>query len=259
MNEENKPGYYAVIPSNVRYCKELKYPERLMYGEITSLLNKEGYCFASNRYFADLYGVIIGTVSRWISNLERYGFIKVVLIRDQNNQVVQRRIYVTDNSCREFMACTYEQNKQYPYKQDKQYPISQKAKDININNRIDRFFEFIINNKSENLNKEFPNEMEYSEFCIILERLELNYTKEMLSIFTNENIEKLKNIIFCIKELFCSNKKHLIAKIDRMRLINIYDNCKKIELENTETEKEIRNFFDYFYASVINDLEKSRR
>ena len=73
VNEENLPSYYAVIPASVRYCKDLKYPERLLYGEITSLINKEGYCFATNRYFAELYGVIKETVSRWISNLEKLG------------------------------------------------------------------------------------------------------------------------------------------------------------------------------------------
>ena len=179
VREENVPGYYAIIPAHIRYCNELKYPERLLYGEITSLLNKEGYCYATNRYFADLYGVITGTVSRWISNLEKYGFVKVVLIKDNNNQVVQRRIYITDNSCRNFVAATYEQNKQYPYEQKKQYPISRKAKENNINIRIDRLFNYIINNKGEIPKKEFQNENEYNEFCIILERLEMNYTKKV--------------------------------------------------------------------------------
>ena len=40
VNEENKPGYYAIIPSNVRYCKELKFPERLLYGENYKFTNK---------------------------------------------------------------------------------------------------------------------------------------------------------------------------------------------------------------------------
>ena len=67
VNEENRPSYYAIIPSNVRYCEELKYPERLLYGEITALAGKEGYCFATNKYFAELYHVIPGTISRWIN------------------------------------------------------------------------------------------------------------------------------------------------------------------------------------------------
>ena len=259
VNEENKPSYYAIIPAQVRYCKELKYPERLLYGEITSLMNKEGYCYANNRYFADLYDVIPGTVSRWISHLEKLGFIKIELIRNDKKEIIERRIYITDISCRKIIASTYEQNKQYPYKQNCSYPMSRKAKDNNINIRIDRFFYYIINKPDEIPKKEFSSRNEYDEFCIILERLEMNYTKELISIFTQENIEKIKIIIFSIKELYSSNKKGLIPKLNRIRLLEIYDNCKKIEQQNTNTENEIRNFFEYYYVSVIKDLERTRR
>ena len=87
----------------------------------------------------------------------------------------------------------------------------------------------------------------------------MNYTKELISIFTQENIEKIKIIIFSIKELYSSNKKGLIPKLNRIRLLEIYDNCKKIEQQNTNTENEIRNFFEYYYVSVIKDLERTRR
>ena len=229
---------------------------QVLYGEITSLLTKEGYCFASNRYFADLYGVIPGTISRWISHLERLNFIKVVLIRNEKKQIIQRRIYITDISYNTYIACTYEQNKQYPYVLNEQYPISKKAKDINIKYKIDGLFNYIINNNDEKLRNEFSSEEQFNTFCIILERLELNYTKDIVSIFTKENIEKLKIIIYCLKELVISNKTSLFSKLNRERLINIYDNCKKIEQENKGTAKEIKNFFDYYNASVIKDLER---
>ena len=137
--------------------------------------------------------------------------------------------------------------------------MSRKAKDNNINIRIDRFFYYIINKPDEIPKKEFSSRNEYDEFCIILERLEMNYTKELISIFTQENIEKIKIIIFSIKELYSSNKKGLIPKLNRIRLLEIYDNCKKIEQQNTNTENEIRNFFEYYYVSVIKDLERTRR
>ena len=131
VNEQNIPAYYAIIPSEVRYCEELKYPERLLYGEITALTGKEGYCFATNRYFAELYHVIQGTISRWINHLEELGFIKIKVIRNDKNQVIERRIYINEYN-REFIQNTYKQNKQYPYEQDCLYPISRKAKDNNI-------------------------------------------------------------------------------------------------------------------------------
>ena len=106
------------------------------------------------------------------------------------------------------------------------------------------------------MQNEFSSEEQYNNFCIILERLELNYTKDIVLIFTNENIEKLKIIIYCLKELIVSNKTSLFIKLNRERLINIYDNCKKIELENQNTDKKINNFFDYYYASIIKDLER---
>ena len=49
MNEENKSNYYAVIPATIRYSKDLRPAEKLLYGEITALTNIKGYCYASNR------------------------------------------------------------------------------------------------------------------------------------------------------------------------------------------------------------------
>lgn len=43
MNE--KPGYYAIIPAGVRYDKQLPQGAKLLYGEITALTNKNGYCW----------------------------------------------------------------------------------------------------------------------------------------------------------------------------------------------------------------------
>lgn len=55
MNEENQIGYYAVIPSTILFNENLKANEKLLYAVITILSNKEGYCFASNAYLANLF------------------------------------------------------------------------------------------------------------------------------------------------------------------------------------------------------------
>jgi len=77
MNEKEKPSYYAIIPANVRYCESLSPNEKLLYGEITALSNKEGYCWASNGYFAKLYAVSKRSITRWLEKLNSEGFITV--------------------------------------------------------------------------------------------------------------------------------------------------------------------------------------
>ena len=92
--ENNVPSsYYAIIPAYIRYNKELKFGERLMYGEITALSNKEGYCYAKNKYFADLYDVSQSTISRWISHLAELNSIDVQIIRNERKEIKNRRCF----------------------------------------------------------------------------------------------------------------------------------------------------------------------
>ena len=79
------PSYFAIIPANVRYCAELTANEKLLYGEITTLCNKTGECWATNSYFARLYNTTDRTVRRWISNLVRLGFIRSVVSNEDGN------------------------------------------------------------------------------------------------------------------------------------------------------------------------------
>lgn len=80
------PGYYAIIPANVRYDKRLKPNAKLLYGEITSLTNKEGFCWAENSYFAELFDVSPETISRWISQLFELGYVYVELLKSEGNK-----------------------------------------------------------------------------------------------------------------------------------------------------------------------------
>ena len=96
---KDKPNYYAIIPADVRYSN-LKPNAKLLYGEITALSNKLGYCFASNSYFAELYGVSKNTVSRWISDLNKLGFISVQIERNSNNQITKRIIGIVQKDVR---------------------------------------------------------------------------------------------------------------------------------------------------------------
>jgi hypothetical protein len=89
-----KPSYYAIIPAEVRYSN-LKPNAKLLYGEITALSGKLGYCYASNNYFAELYDVSKNTISSWISDLKKLGFITVIVERNDKKQIIKRCIGIT--------------------------------------------------------------------------------------------------------------------------------------------------------------------
>ena len=72
-----RPSYYAVIPSDVRYDKKVCPSARLLFGEISTLANTKGYCYASNAYFAVLYDVEVTTISEWIRQLSTAQHVEV--------------------------------------------------------------------------------------------------------------------------------------------------------------------------------------
>lgn len=74
-NKEIKRDYFVVIPAAVRFDKSLSPNAKLLYGDIWALCNKNGYCWATNGYFAEMYGCNATTVSVWISALEKNGYI----------------------------------------------------------------------------------------------------------------------------------------------------------------------------------------
>lgn len=128
MEQNNeKIGYYSVIPSSILYNKNLKANQKLLYAMITSLANKEGYCYASNHYLASKLGVKANTVSGWITDLRRKDFVKVDIVRNEKQEVIQRRIYIND----------------IPYTINREEGILQKSKKNNIiKNNIRRIYAF---------------------------------------------------------------------------------------------------------------------
>lgn len=86
MNE-----YPIFIPSNVRYDSKLPANAKLLFGEILFLCGNKSYCWASNGYFARLYGVDKLTVSRWVSALVERGYIFLQTL-DENVNTLDENI-----------------------------------------------------------------------------------------------------------------------------------------------------------------------
>ena len=139
-----RPSYYAIIPAEVRYSS-INPSAKLLFGEITALCNQKGYCWATNSYFSELYGVTKNTISSWINELKRCGFVSVEVIRNDKRQVVKRKIGIIEN--RDTPTTIYDEDNSIKLNTKKELLLSRKMK-----------FEesiFQIKNVSKDVLKEF--------------------------------------------------------------------------------------------------------
>ena len=79
---------------SVRYNNNLTWFEKVLFSEITALTNVSGFCFAKNSYFEFVFNVSISTIQRALKKLESENLIKVDILRSENNEVEQRKIYI---------------------------------------------------------------------------------------------------------------------------------------------------------------------
>lgn len=133
-----QPNYYAIIPSNVRYDKDLSPNAKLLYGELTALCNQNGYCWASNDYFAQLYGVSKISVSKWVSQLKEKGYIFVEMnYKEGTKEILNRHIRLVNEPIKENFNTSQRKVKA---------PIKEKFKDNNTSNTT-------INNTYNNIDQ----------------------------------------------------------------------------------------------------------
>ena len=92
--EETRPGYYAVIPADVRYDDRIPANAKLLYGEISALIGADGFCYASNTYFCKIYGFSDSTITRLIGELVKYGYLIRECVRDNSGQITQRKLWL---------------------------------------------------------------------------------------------------------------------------------------------------------------------
>jgi hypothetical protein len=92
-----KPNYYAIIPANVRYNKNLTPNAKLLYAEITALCNMNGKCTASTKYFCNLYEVSRGSIQNWLKMLEDNDYIeRTVIFKQGSKEILSRYIKLLD-------------------------------------------------------------------------------------------------------------------------------------------------------------------
>jgi len=143
VDEINK-SYYAIIPANIRYDTEIPSNAKLLYSEITALCNEKGYCWPSNKYFADLYLVSERTISRWIRILIKKAYVTVEFqFKPGSKEIAKRYIKLAGNSasiCEENNCLGGDKNVN-TYRQNCHLGGDKNVRENNINNNNN-----IINN-----------------------------------------------------------------------------------------------------------------
>lgn len=202
-----RPGYYGILPANIRYDKNLKPMEKIMYSELTALSNKNGYCNATNSYFAELYEVSKNTVSLWIGDLEKAGYIKTKLIYEYGTKnIKERRIYIANLITKN--DDTYYEKEVDPITKNDDTPITKNREDNNTS----------INNTRIILKENKKEKPELIDF-ITSQGISKEYEDKLLEFL--EYRKKIKKPIKTVRAINCilnefknTGEKHAISCID---------------------------------------------
>lgn len=127
-----KKSFYAIIPAYVRYDKDLSSTSKLIYAEITALCNEKGYCWATNKYFSDLFDISIRQVQNIIKQLCDKNFIKVIIEKKTN-----RKIFLIDYPTHEENFGGGVKKISYPHEENFTHNIKDNNIINNLNNNSD--------------------------------------------------------------------------------------------------------------------------
>lgn len=193
--EENR-SYFAVLPANVRYDNRLKLLSRILYAEITALCNEKGFCWARNKYFADLYGVSTKTISTCISQLKECGYIDIEMIyKEGSKEIVNRYLRICNEGIEKIFHTPMEENV--------------KENNININNTSNKK----TKGTSEKLEEKLPEiikNLNLDEEYVELTKSWLKYKRDI-----KEGYKSEFSLIAFVKRLaeFSNNQPELARKV----------------------------------------------
>lgn len=275
----DNPGYYAIIPANIRYDKNLKANEKLLYGEITALCGKDGCCWATNEYFAGLYGVKKNQVSIWINNLIQQGYLNAKIIFKKNTKQIEKRVLSINHNIKNFndpitkKNDTYYEKKGYPITEKSDTPITEKSEENNTsieyykNNNIsvDNFSNEKIDDKKTDIDNDFlefaktlKNYIESKKKIKITNSQIISWTKEFKKLFKKISIrgeeQAKKDIEQAIKFLSIFGNDEYMPVVESGRSFN--EKFTKIENALKRKAKSCFWFDDYGFELAKNEEEE---
>lgn len=79
MKNPNSVSFYAILPAPVRYCEDLSSTEKLVYAELSAMVDDKGFCSPTNKQLGDIMGLQVRAIIASITNLRKQGFIQTYL------------------------------------------------------------------------------------------------------------------------------------------------------------------------------------
>lgn len=204
-------SYYAIIPANVRYDKNLSPNCKLLYGEITALCNQKGYCWASNEYFAKLYKVTKQSIKNWIRILKENEYITTEMVFKENSQeILQRNIRLNVCSGKQNLPTPRQNKLPTPGKDKLLTPSKDNLPYNNTDNNITLFNNLSINHDEmeetikQNIGYDFlcsqEDENEINNIVKIMVDTICNPPKQINICGCTRSYEQVKNVLLSLNE-----------------------------------------------------------
>ena len=270
MSKQDKPNFFAILPATVRYDKKLKPIERIFYAEITALSNKQGHATASNSYFEKVFEVSKATASRYINNLVKLGYVRSEIQRDENKQIVSRKLYpLMDSNSK--LTIPIDQTINTPIDQTINTPIDQTSKENNtsINNTSNNnitleanrafdtplaFLKYFIEVED---NKRFEEKLaKLKSLELLLQDFKAHFEEKQMSF---DNSEKSKNGLLKYFDLYldiCIAQTEKVATTPQNSTNNVFQECRNY-FENTFNQVATEHELKYELPAIINSIKKT--
>jgi len=122
--------WYAIVPMAINRNWDLTDKELRIYIEISSLCASTWTCWASDRYFAEIYDSNKSTISRTINSIYKKWYISKQIIYKEGSKQVEKRIITLTPTTEEILSQKWEGG----IAKNETPPILKNERDNNINN-----------------------------------------------------------------------------------------------------------------------------
>ena len=230
----NCEGGFGIMPHRLRKAENISSSAKLLFCALVELQHEKGYCYASNRYLAmeEFNGVSTRSIQLWLSELERDGWIKIIITRNEENEVVERKIYTNLNQNIPHENFMTPPEKFFTTPPEKNFAIKRKSNEKEIKENLKRNTDLMKNNPASGS----PSSPDGDELS------------ENISSIKPKKVKKLKD--YEKDELFLSIWKTLPEYMRGCGPVKAYKMWLKATEKSTKNVEEIKKAITFYLKTL---------